>query len=136
VPFFIDTIRPHQDRFVARLEGVDDEQMAQQLSGADIFLPDNLLPELDEKHFYFHEVPGWELIDEVTQKSAGIIVRVVEHGPYPLIETEIQGKHALIPLPDHISVYVDRTAQRLTLELPEGLLDVFLDPAGPSDDHD
>ncbi len=136
VPFFIESMRPHQDRFVARLEGVDDEAAALALAGADIYLPLSALPELDDAHFYFHEVPGWEVWDLASERSAGVIQRVVEHGPYPLLETQLNGQVVLIPLPDHLDVHVDRKAERLSLELPEGLLDVYLAPEGPWDDAD
>ena len=136
VPFFIESMRPHQDRFVARLEGVADEAAALALAGADLYLPLSALPELDDAHFYFHEVPGWEVWDLASSRSAGQIQRVVEHGPYPLLETQLNGQVVLIPLPDHLQVHVDRKAQRLSLELPEGVLDVYLEPAGPSDDAD
>lgn len=136
VPFFIETIRPHQDRFVARLEGVEDERQAQSLAGADIYLPMAALPNLDHTQFYFHEVPGFEVLDTLTNRSAGTILRVLEHGPYPLLEAELEGRMVLIPLPDHIPVEVDRIHRRLFLELPDGLLDVYLNPEGDSDDAD
>ncbi len=136
VPFFITQIRPHQDRFVARLEGVDDEAAALAIAGADIYLPLAALPELDDSQFYFHEVPGWEVIDEVTGNKAGQITRVLEHGPYPLLETALDGKSLLIPLPDHLDIRVDRSAKTLTLPLPEGLIDVFLGPDAEADDAD
>lgn len=136
VPFFIISIRPHQDRFVARLEGVDDEAAALAIAGADIYLPLAALPQLDSSQFYFHEVPGWEVIDAVTGNRAGQISRVLEHGPYPLLETRLNGKTLLIPLPDHLDIHVDRSAQTLTMALPEGLLDVFLGPDTEADDAD
>ena len=134
VPYFIESIRPHQDRFVARLEGVEGEADALALAGSNLYLPLSALPELDDAQFYFHEVTGWEVHDEASNRTAGFVERVIEHGPYPLLETRLEGKNILIPLPDHMDVHVDRMAKRLTLELPEGLLDVYLNPEGPSDE--
>ena len=136
IPYFIESLRPHQDRFVARLEGVDDEASALALAGTTIYLPLTALPPLDDAHFYFHEIIGWEAWDAESQQSAGQIQRVVEHGPYPLLETLLNEHVVLIPLPEHLSVHVDRVARQLTLHLPDGLLDVYLQPAGPSDDAD
>ena len=134
VPYFITTIRPHQDRYVARLEGVDDEAAALALAGSDLYLPLAALPALDDQHFYFHEVTGWQVIDAESGRSAGEALRVLEHGPYPLLETSLEGKTLLIPLPDHLEVNVDRAAGTLTVPLPEGLVDVFLGPETEADD--
>ena len=136
VPYFITEIRAHQDRFVARLEGVDDEASALAIAGSDMYLPLAALPELDDSTFYFHEVPGWEVVDAVSGEGAGQITRVLEHGPYPLLETTLEGKALLIPLPDHLDIHVDRTARTLTIALPEGLIDVFLGPDTNEDQDD
>ena len=37
-----------------------------------------------------------------------------------------EGQTGFIPLPDHVEVTVNRKTQSLTLDLPEGLLDVYL----------
>jgi 16S rRNA processing protein RimM len=137
VPHFVSTIRPHGDRFVVQLEGVDSEEKAQKLSGRSIYLPLSLLPSLDETQFYFHEVVGWEAKHEETGASGGTILRVLEHGPYPMLETLWEGNHALIPLPAEIPVRVDRQHRVLWLVWPEGLLEVFQPSPPPSgEEHD
>ena len=41
-----------------------------------------------------------------------------------------------MPLPEHVKVDVQRDAKRLVLDLPEGLLDVYLGDDQDSDDDD
>jgi hypothetical protein len=59
----------------------------------------------------------------------GTIVRVLDHGAYPILEIDAAGKEVLIPLPDHMTFKVDRDLGTMQLELPEGLLEVYLGDA-------
>jgi 16S rRNA processing protein RimM len=126
VPYFFDSLRPHGDRFVAHLEGVDTEAAAQRLAGSKVFLPEKFLPELPTDSFYFHEAKGWTLLDSLTNTAVGSIVRVLDHAAYPILEVDADGKEVLVPLPDHMKLNVDRSRGVLEVELPEGLLDVYL----------
>jgi 16S rRNA processing protein RimM len=129
VPYFFDSLRPHGDRFVAHLEGVDTEAAAQRLAGSKVFLPEKFLPALADDAFYFHEAIGWTLFDALTKKTVGKIVRVQDHGAYPILEVDAEGLEVLVPLPDHMLMKVDRERGVLEIELPEGLLDVYLNPS-------
>lgn len=128
VPFFIDSIRRHADRFVVHLEGVDRESDALKIAGSKVYLPLTELSALNSESFYLHEAPGWQLIDLTTNREVGHILRVLDHAAYPMLEVEAQGKEVLVPLPDHLNVQIDRTAGTLSVALPEGLLDVYLKP--------
>lgn len=130
VPQFVKSMRPHGDRFVVRLEGVDSEEQAAKWAGKSVYLPLSDLPELSENQFYLHEVVGWETRHLETGESGGTVLRVLEHGPYPLLETEWEGNKALLPLPAEIPIRVDRAERVLWLVWPEGLLDVFKPHSG------
>jgi len=132
VPHFVKSMRPHGDRFVVRLEGVDAEEQASKWAGKSVYLPLSALPELDENQFYLHEVVGWETRHSETGESGGVISRVLEHGPYPLLETQWEGNVALLPLPAEIPIRVDRAERVLWLVWPEGLLEVFRSQADPA----
>jgi 16S rRNA processing protein RimM len=129
VPYFFDSLRTHGDRFVAHLEGVDNEAAAQRLAGSKVFLPEKFLPNLPTSSFYFHEAKGWTLFDLHSRTKVGTIVRVLDHGAYPILEIDAAGKEVLIPLPDHMTFKVDRDLGTMQLELPEGLLEVYLGDA-------
>ena len=118
VPYFFDSLRPHGDRFVAHLEGVDTEAAAQRLAGSKVFLPEKFLPALADDAFYFHEAIGWTLFDALTKKTVGKIVRVQDHGAYPILEVDAEGLEVLVPLPDHMLMKVDRERGVLEIELP------------------
>ena len=128
VPYSIIKLKPHNDRFIVKLEGVNTEVGAKGLCGKDIYLPSEMLPELDDGTFYFHEVPGWTVINIEDGEELGEILRVIDHGPYPMLEVENDGKELILPLPENFKIEVDRKNKVLKVEVPEGLVDVFINP--------
>jgi 16S rRNA processing protein RimM len=132
VPYAVESLRRNKDRFVVRLADVNSEAAAKQLSGKDVWLPLAEMAPMEDGKFYFHEVQGWTAIDRSSGEAVATIVHVVDQGAYPMLEVEFDnGNQGFIPLPDHVKVDVKREEQQLVLDLPEGLLDVYL-----SNDHD
>jgi 16S rRNA processing protein RimM len=128
VPYSIVKLKSHKDRFVVKLEGVDTEDVARELCGKDVYLPSELLPELDAGKFYFHEVPGWTVVDLESGTELGKVQRVIDHGPYPMLEVDADGDELILPLPENFKIEVDRAGKVLKVEVPEGLVDVFVNP--------
>ena len=127
VPYAVESLRRNKDRFVVRLADVNTETAAKQLSGKDVWLPLAEMAPMEDGKFYFHEVQGWTAIDRSTGDAVATIVHVVDQGTYPMLEVEFDnGNQGFIPLPDHVQVDVKREEQKLVLDLPEGLLDVYL----------
>ena len=127
VPYAVESLKPNKDRFVARLADVTTEAQAKSLSGKDVWLPLSEMAPLPEGKFYFHEVQGWQAFDRASNEAVGTIVHVVDQGAYPMLEVDFgEGQTGFIPLPDHVNVTVNRKAKSLAIDLPEGLLDVYL----------
>jgi len=51
VPYIILKLKPHKDRFVAVVEGVDTEEAARALCGKSVYLPNSELPKLKSDKF-------------------------------------------------------------------------------------
>lgn len=137
VPYAVESLRRNKDRFVVRLADVNSEAAAKQLSGKDVWLPLAEMAPMEDGKFYFHEVQGWTAIDRSSGEAVATIVHVVDQGAYPMLEVEFDnGNQGFIPLPDHVKVDVKREEQQLVLDLPEGLLDVYLyNDHDQDDDH-
>ena len=137
VPYAVESLRRNKDRFVVRLSDVNTEAAAKQLSGKDVWLPLTEMAPMEDGKFYFHEVQGWTAIDRSTGDAVATIVHVVDQGAYPMLEVEFDnGNQGFIPLPDHVQVDVKREEQKLVLDLPEGLLDVYLSNDSDQDDEE
>ena len=127
VPYAVESIKVNKDRFVVRLSDVNTEDQAKGLAGKDVWLPLSDMAPLPEGKFYFHEVQGWTAVDRASDEAVGTILHVVDQGAYPMLEVDFgEGNTGFIPLPEHVTIDVKRDAQTLVLDLPEGLLDVYL----------
>ena len=137
VPYTVETWKPNKDRYVVRLSDVLTEAHAKSLAGKDVYLPLTAMPPLEDGKFYFHEVQGWAVGDLESRALLGRILHVVDQGAYPMLEVHFDaGADGYIPLPDHVDVEVDRNGQTLYVELPDGLVDVYLGGNDDGDDRD
>ena len=127
VPYAVILLKPNKDRFVVQLADVTTEDQAKGLSGKDVWLPLSEMSPLPDCKFYFHEVQGWTAVDRASEEAVGTILHVVDQGAYPMLEVDFgEGNTGFIPLPEHVTIDVKRDAQTLVLDLPDGLLDVYL----------
>jgi 16S rRNA processing protein RimM len=84
------------------------------------------LPELGEDQYYYHELVGFEVIDD----SLGLIgeVKVIyDMETQDLLGVEHKGKEVLIPIQDQIIQKVDKAAKKVYCSLPTGLIDIYLE---------
>lgn len=126
VPFFIDRCRLHKSALLRiDFEEVKDEAAADKLLGSELFLPLQMLPPLSGNKFYFHEVIGFRLLDEV-HGDIGIIKAVNDSASQELFEVDKDGKELLIPINDDIITKVDRESKTIHVKTPEGLVELYL----------
>jgi len=126
IPFFVTKSQVNKAKELrVRFDGVDTEEQAKKILKKKVYLPVEVLPELDDKHFYYHEIEGFELVDS-EKGSVGKIITIIENPGNPLIEIDIKGTEALIPLNDHTFLKVDREKKQFFVNIPEGLLDIYI----------
>jgi len=125
VPFFIEEIALHKSELLRiQFEDVYDEPSAEALIGCDLYLPLDLLPKLSGNNFYYHEIIGFQVID-TKYGEVGSIVSVNDRTAQALFEIINQGKEILIPIIDEFIVSIDRESKILTVQTPDGLLDLY-----------
>lgn len=136
VPHFLDAVKKHSsvNKLIVQFEGVDNEATAKGLGGTDVFLPLKMLPTLDEREFYLHEVQGWTAVNAESKERLGIIGKVLDYAMYPILEVNNEGKEILIPLPPEIHIHVNRNDKVLEVSIPVGLLEVYLGEQQQSSD--
>lgn len=126
VPFFISKIRLHnQNDFIIKLEDINTTEEAEALCGKTVYAAISYLPELDENQFYYHEIIGWKVIDK-QNGAIGLVKNVLEGKQQDILQVVSDGKEILIPIVDVFFVKSDRKAQTIYVDLPDGLLDVYL----------
>lgn len=126
VPFFIERCRLHKSNLLRiQFEEVKDENTANRILGAELYLPLTALPELSGNKFYYHEIIGFELLDAI-HGNIGIITAVNDTASQALFEAEKDGKQLLVPINDAIITKVDRKNKVIFVSTPEGLVDLYL----------
>ncbi len=126
VPFFIDKCRLHKSALLRiDFEEVKDEASADRIIGSQLYLPLTMLPKLSGNKFYYHEVIGFTLLDEV-HGDIGIIEAVNDSASQVLFEAKKGSKELLIPVTDDIITKVDRATKTVHVSTPEGLVELYL----------
>jgi 16S rRNA processing protein RimM len=127
VPFFLEhfVIQPG-GRALAKFEELNTIEQVEMLVGSEVYLPLTELPELDEDQFYFHELVGYEVVD-VTKGLIGSVQIIYDLETQDLLGVTHQGKEVLIPIQDGIIQKVDKAAKKVFCQLPEGLLEIYLE---------
>jgi 16S rRNA processing protein RimM len=126
VPFFIETSSLHKNDFLrVRFEDVTTEEEAEALLGNDLYLPLSMLPKLSGNKFYFHEVIGFEVEDQ-RLGIVGKIQSINDSTAQPLFEVLKGDVEILIPMIDHFLVKIDRENKKVVMNLPEGLIEMYL----------
>ncbi len=126
VPFFIEKSSLQKSNLLrVKFEEVDSEEDAEDLMKCDLYLPLNLLPELKEDQFYFHEVIGFTVEDE-SYGTVGILTGINDTTSQALFEIEKNGKQILIPMNDEFLQKVDKKNKTIFVKTPEGLIDLYL----------
>ena len=126
VPFFIEKSSLQKSNLLrVKFEEVDTEEDADDLMKCDLYLPLNLLPELDDDQFYFHEIIGYT-VEDASYGPIGLLTGVNDTTSQALFEIEKDGKQILIPMNDEFLVKVDKKNQVIYVKTPEGLIDLYL----------
>jgi 16S rRNA processing protein RimM len=126
VPWFIEKLDLQGDRAQVKIEDIDEPENARKLLGRDVYLPISQLRSLDEAHFYFHEVIGFSVVDQL-KGHIGRVAEILDRPEQEIIRIINENKDILIPLTDEMITGVDRENQTLYISAPPGLIDLYLE---------
>ena len=123
----IEEVRFHQGRPVVRFAGLDTMNDAEALAGSELWLREAELEALPPGTFYRHDLVGCE----VRTKNDQVVGRVTAVEGSIDRSYLVVDEHVMIPLVAGICVAVDIVNRRVTVDPPEGLIDLN-PPAGRS----
>lgn len=124
IPYFIEAARIKSDTdLYLKIEGIETREGATKLVQKEAWIP-----EPDFKKFSAKSSPisllGYEIIDGKT--PLGKILEVIEQPHQVLCRLDIGGKEVLIPLHEDTIEKIDHKRAQVTVQLPEGLLEIYL----------
>jgi 16S rRNA processing protein RimM len=121
VPFFMEEYRFRNDTVcLVKFCEVDTQQRASELTGCDVYFPRALADEADETPSLASLV-GFRITDAATGKTVGTIASIDDQTQNILFELE---GGQLIPANDDLIEDIDMGSQQITMNIPEGLLDI------------
>ncbi|WP_461789324.1 ribosome maturation factor RimM [Pedobacter sp.] len=128
VPFFVSSYKLYENKTgLFYFDDVDHVDKAQPLVKKKAYLPLSKKPEREDDEFYYTDLKGFIAVDE-TLGELGEIIEVNEYPQQFVATVSYQNKEILFPLNEDFIVEIDDEDQIITLDLPEGLLDIYLNP--------
>jgi len=126
VPYFVSSVKYQGNGAYLFLEDVDSIEKASKLLKKDVYLPDKLKPRKKKEEFTLKDLKGFIAIDE-REGELGEILEVQELPQQYIASVHYKKKEILFPLNESIIKGIDLEGGEVYVELPVGLLDIYLD---------
>jgi 16S rRNA processing protein RimM len=127
VPYFISSLKYGQkNAAVISLEDVDTIEKASALVRKNIYLPNKLKPKRKKQEFTLKDLVGFTAIDE-NEGELGVITAIHQYPKQLIAAVTYKNCEVLFPLNEDIIKGIDVVSEILTVDLPEGLLDIYLE---------
>ena len=111
-------------RVIMKFAGYDTMSAAETLAGGLLVMPESEAPPLEGDEFYEHQVVGSEVVD-LSGRLLGVVRRLLRTGGTDVLVVDGgDGREFLIPFADAICVEVDVDTRRVTIDPPQGLLEL------------
>jgi len=129
IPFIIETIEHIGNKqYLVKFEEISQRETAEKLTKKEVFINtadfDKWVVE-EEGEESFSYVIGFELLDE-HENLIGKIEDVIDLPQHELAQLHINGKEVLIPLDENLIIEINEEKQRVMMQIPDGLLDIYL----------
>lgn len=126
VPYFVSVYKlQNNNTGNFYFDDIDHIDKAQPLLKKKLYLPLTKLPARAEDEFFYTDLKGFKAIDE-TLGELGEILEVHEYPQQFVAAVLYQETEVLFPLNEDFIVEIDDEGKILTVDLPEGLLDIYL----------
>ncbi len=124
VPFAAEELRVKSEKtLLVKFEDVNTESEARKYTGCEVYLEEEDVAA--EAGSSTGALIGYA-VEDLKQGSIGVLIEVQESENNPLFIIDHDGKEVLIPIHDDFIVDIDDTKKILNVELPEGLVDLYL----------
>ena len=127
IPYFVESFKmPQKNTAYIYLEDIDHIDKTAPLIKKDIYLPNKLKPKKKKSQFGLKDLLGFIAID-INEGELGEIVEIQELPKHLIATVHFKNKEVLFPLNQELIKGIDTVKGTVTIDLPEGLLDIYLD---------
>ena len=124
LPYFIQSAKKKsENEILLMLEGIEVREQALPLTNKTVWIPEDAFQQLADQSAPA-SLLGYMICEG--KKQHGVIEEVIEQPQQLVCRITIQGKEALIPLNESTLVSINHTKKKVEVNLPEGLLDIYL----------
>lgn len=113
--------KKHKNVYLFTLEGIDDMNVAENLSGLQVYIPSLEFKELQKNEYYYHELEGLTVYSD-SGDLIGKVDHIMKGGNDILVIKDDEGKEIMIPFVDKLVPEVNLKEKTITVNLIEGLI--------------
>lgn len=118
--------RPHKNFVLLTLAGVEDRDRADALRGAEVSIPEEMLPEPGDNELYLREIIGIQ-VRLPDGRVLGEVRSVDRRGDSEVWSVRTPGgEEILLPAADEFITGLDLDLGLVTMDPPPGLLEIYL----------
>lgn len=126
VPFFIASIRPKgEDKALVKFDDIEDVDTADELVGLKMLIPADEITKSDE--LLMSDLVGYALCNAQNQHIGNIVDYQEYQSNSVFTVLHHSGKEVMIPATDELIVEFDTEKKIIIMEIPEGLIDLYLE---------
>lgn len=126
VPFFVSACKlQHNNTGNIYFDDIDHIDKAQVLLRKKIYLPLDKMPDREDEEFQYTDLEGFIAADQ-THGELGEIMEVNEYPQQFIATVSYKGRDIMFPLNEDLIIEIDEEEGTLLVDLPEGLLDLYL----------
>lgn len=125
VPFFIEEYRFRSDTTaLIKLADIDTAEKARMFTNVDVYFPVKYVDDVEtENHLSWDYFVGFRVKD-MQHGDLGLIIEVDDSTVNTLFVIDHHGEELLVPAQEDFIVKMDNKKKEITVELPEGLLNI------------
>ncbi len=124
VPFAVEEMELNEDELIVKLEDVNSEEQAKKLLRTEVY-SEKFTGKKKSEIGSWKDLIGYTATDE-NYGEIGIISEVLEYPMQMIAKCMVNDKEILFPLNDEIVLEIDGEEKNVFVELPEGLMDIYL----------
>ncbi len=118
--FRVRAVQPQHKSYFIELENINDPDSAGELVGSGIFIPADMLEDLPEDEYYWHQIIGLKVIAE-TGDYLGEVSSIFPTGSNEVYVVTGGKREILLPAIEDVIKKIDLEKGEITVRLPEGL---------------
>ncbi|MEI6817138.1 MAG: ribosome maturation factor RimM [Bacteroidota bacterium] len=123
IPFFIEETGGEVPVIIVLFEDIDSQDKARKLIDKSVYIPTKELPKAKKKQDDLSSLIGFMIVDKTFGELSSVL-DILEYPQQLLLQINYNSKEVLIPLVAPLVTDIDKKIKVITVDLPEGFLDI------------